>query len=1148
MARLSKSLADLKDHYTVVVVGSGYGGSIAASRFARAGQSVCLLERGREFLPGEFPRTLPDAAKEMQADLPDLEKPSIGSRTGLYDFRVNEDINVFLGCGLGGTSLVNANVALEPEKRVFEDVRWPKEILADYDTLLAQGYQRTREMLRPTPYPDTYPKLPKLEAHAKSAAKIGGSFYKPPITVTFENGVNHVGVAQTACTNCGDCVSGCNEGSKNTLAMNYLPDARNFGAEIFTCVSVRRLERVGGKWLVHFQTLESGREKFDAPTQFVSADIVVLAAGTLGSTEILLRSRAAGLSLSDQLGRNFTGNGDVLAFGYNCDEEIRGVGHGHMDAADRAPVGPTITGIIDRRGELELDDGMVVEEGALPAPLAPIYPKALSAAAKLSGKDTDGGLWDFVRERTRDLESLMHGAYTGAVANTQTYLVMTHDDSGGHMTLQNDRLRVSWPGAGKQPVFEKVNERLEQATKALGGTFTPNPMWTDMLGKKLVTVHPLGGCSMGASAQQGVVNHKGQVFSGTQGANVHDGLYVCDGAVMPRSLGVNPFLTIAALAERSVRLAAQERNWTIDYTLPSKPPPPVPPLKLGIQFTETMRGFFSPAVKSGDIKADYELPHDQGRAADSGFEFTLTVISEDLDALLDHPAHRARMTGTVTAPVLAKDPLTVTEGQFNLFILDPNEVNVRRMEYRMKLTAESGQQYFFSGYKVVHSEKAGLDAWADTTTLYITVHDGTDTSAPVLGKGRLHIQPLDFVRQMTTIQVTNAPNLRSRLEGLARFGRYFGGSLWQTYGGLGRRDTLFDPSAPPRQKRPLRAPEPEVHFCNASDSVELRLTRYRGGAKGPVMLAHGLGVSSLIFTIDTIDTNLVEYLVANGYDVWCLDFRASIELPEAAKLQSTGDDVATKDYPAAVQKIRSVTGAATIQAVVHCWGSTTFFMAMLAGLQGVRSFVASQVALHVKAPVMTKLKTGLHVPSFLQQLKISSLNAYVDKERDWQNKLFDAALKIYPTEMEELCDSAVCRRIAFMYAPLYEHAQLNDATHRAMHEMFGIANMRSFEHIGRLVNTGHLVDFAGHDCYLPNIARLNLPICFIHGAENACFQPESTKLTNDLLCQQFNPENYTRHVIPHYGHIDCIFGKNAHLDVFPHILKHLDATHEPNCC
>ena len=190
--------------------------------------------------------------------------------------------------------------------------------------------------------------------------------------------------------------------------------------------------------------------------------------------------------------------------------------------------------------------------------------------------------------------------------------------------------------------------------------------------------------------------------------------------------------------------------------------------------------------------------------------------------------------------------------------------------------------------------------------------------------------------------------------------------------------------------------------------------------------------------------------------------------------------------------------------------------------------------------MLTKLKTGLHLPTFLQQIGVRSLNAYVDQNQDWQEKLYDAALRFYPTELPELCDSPVCRRIAFMYAPLYEHKQLNDATHRAMHEMFGIANMRSFEHIGRIVNTGHLVDFGGQDVYMPNLDRLNLPISFIHGAENACFQPESTRITWQLLREKFGVAQYDRHVIPNYGHIDCIFGKNAYLDVYPYILEHLE--------
>src|SRR5687768_14337666 len=118
MPRLSSQIGEIKSHYTVVVVGSGYGGAIAASRMARAGQQVCVLERGKEFQPGEYPYSELHALREMQVDLPARH---IGSRTGLYDLRVNPDISVFLGCGLGGTSLVNANVVLRAESRVMED-------------------------------------------------------------------------------------------------------------------------------------------------------------------------------------------------------------------------------------------------------------------------------------------------------------------------------------------------------------------------------------------------------------------------------------------------------------------------------------------------------------------------------------------------------------------------------------------------------------------------------------------------------------------------------------------------------------------------------------------------------------------------------------------------------------------------------------------------------------------------------------------------------------------------------------------------------------------------------------------------------------------------------------------------------------------
>ena len=1131
MGRLSSPINQIQAHYEVVVVGSGYGGGIAASRLARAGRKVCLLERGKEFQPGEYPDTELEVAREMQADFP---KGHIGSRNGLFDLHVNEDINVFLGCGLGGTSLINANVVLRAEPRVFDDPRWPQEVRDDLTTLVEEGYRRAIEMLRPTPLPANI-HLPKLTALEKSARALNENFYRPPINVTFdepEGGVNHVGVEQHACKLCGDCVTGCNHHAKNTTLMNYLPDARNHGAEIYTQVSVRRLERGEGRWRVHYQLVEEGREAFDAPELFVTADIVVLAAGTLGSTEILLRSKAAGLPLSDRLGHNFTGNGDVLGFGYNNDQEINGVGFGQRSPAGREPVGPTITGIIDAREKADLDSGFVIEEGAAPGGIAPTLPAGLAACSAAVGVDTDSGLVDFVREKARELDSLVRGAYHGAARNTQTYLVMAHDDSDGRMVLEDDRLRIDWPGVGSKPVFEKARKTLEDATRPLGGTFIKDPIWSKAFKKDLITVHPLGGCPMASGAEQGVVNHKGQVFCSTQGADAYEGLYVSDGSVVPRSLGVNPLLTISALAERSCALMAQDRGWTIDYAFHA-PPPPLPPARLGVQFTERMHGYFSTKQKD-----DYQSAAQLGKEEGSTLEFVLTLATDDLEKALSDPAHEYHMAGTVVAPALSAEALTVSRGIFNLFTIDPDHVATTNMRYRMNLTNEAGKVYYFEGLKFVH-DGPGADMWADTTTLYITVHEGEDASGPVFGKGILRISPQDFMRQMTTMQVTHATGLKQRLEATARFGRAFAGALFETYGGIFTRPNVFNPDAPPRKKRPLRVSAPEVHSFTTGDDVQLRLTRFRGGSKGPVILSHGLGVSSLIFSIDTIETNLLEYLFVHGFDVWLLDYRASIDLP-ASLGQFSGDDIATQDYPAAVDKVREVTGAASVQMVVHCFGSTTFFMAMLAGLQGVRSAVCSQIATHIVAPPVTKIKCGLHMPSVLDALGVDSLNAYVDTHAKWYEKLYDRALDLMPMQLEERCNSATCHRITFMYSNLYEHDQLDTDTHDALHEMFGIANVVSFEHLAVLVRKGHLVAANGDEVYMPHLERLAIPITFIHGAENNCFLPESTRLTFDLLSEKNGSGLYSRHVIPGYGHIDCIYGKNAARDVYPFMLHHLE--------
>ena len=278
-------------------------------------------------------------------------------------------------------------------------------------------------MLCPMPYPDdgvNWPHLNKLEAMKKAAPAFGITAVTPPINVNFAAGTNRAGVEQPACNLCGDCCSGCNTGAKNTTLMNYLPDAVAHGAEIFCGVRVRWIEKLDdGRWSIAYDPIGLGRDAFSAEPLRVTASIVVLGAGALGSTEILLRSRAHGLALSPALGSRFSGNGDVLGFGYNNDQPIDGIGLGYKAAAyrwprdkdEQAPVGPTITGLIDLRGAANFEEGMVIEEGAIPGAIGGFLPAVMAATAAALGTDTDTG--DILSQRAREFESLTRGLITG---------------------------------------------------------------------------------------------------------------------------------------------------------------------------------------------------------------------------------------------------------------------------------------------------------------------------------------------------------------------------------------------------------------------------------------------------------------------------------------------------------------------------------------------------------------------------------------------------------------------------------------------------------------------------------------------------------------------------------------------------------------
>jgi cholesterol oxidase len=1165
LPHLSNPHHRMRSRYDVVVVGSGYGGAIAASRLARAGRSVCLLERGREMTAGDFPSTMLEAARQLQVRTGGRRR---GPATGLFDLRAGHDLSVLVGCGLGGTSLINAGVALRPPAWVYDDPRWPAALRGKTrgPAELGPYFDAAERMLGSTPYPEDWPEPTKLAALRKAAEGVGATVVRPKLNVTFTAGPNAAGVTQAACTLCGDCVAGCNHGAKNTVALNYLPDAVAHGAEVYCESEVRTVRKVSGGpgdggWVVTFDVVGGGRTRFDPPASFVFADVVVLAAGSLGSTEILMRSRAEGLAVSPRLGQAFSGNGDVLAFAYDVkDPEVRGIGLGSRAVTAHNAVGPCITGVIDLSGTDTPGRATIIEEGAIPGALRSLMPAAFAVAADVDDGGSPAAFANRLLRRARATGGAVWDRTGGPADRSLTYLVISDDPGDGQLSLDGPELRVDWPALGDLPMFDRDATLLRSATAALGAEYVGNPLWSPMLHESLVTVHPLGGCAMADDGAHGVVDDRGRVFSDL-GPDVHDGLLVADGAIVPRPLAVNPLLTISALSERATALLAAERGWQVDRG-------PTPPLDRprageattpGVRFTERMAGWVGAASEGGrgdtapaGAEDASRAGAERGRADGTLCEFVLTIEIDDLPALLADPSTPGRLSGTVIAPVLSPHRLRVADGSFRLVQEDPTHVDTWNMRYLLDLVAEDGRRFAFEGHKVLNDRSFALDAWNDTTTLYVTVREGGPEGG-VVAAGVLRIAPGDFARQLTTMRITGVERALDQARWLARFGRTFARSLLKVYGGP-IHDVGRFPAAP-RQPIPLegaghrklRLPTPEPRWCDGTgtwhegnalgDDAWLRLVRYEGGRRGPVLLAAGFGMPATSFIIDTVETNLAEHLVEAGYDVWLFDCRSSIDLP-SAWTPFTIDDLARTDWPAAVAEVRRVTGAPSVQALGHCVGSASLLMALASGMTGVRSAVAMQFPLHPGTSYLNQAKAALKVNRVLGWVgarHVSPLRGVT-----LPNTALDLALRAVPMPRSERCDKALCRWINAIYGCTHTHDQLDDATHDHLDDMFGVGNLTSLGHLGTIMQRRLVVDAQGESVYTAHPERLQLPILLVQGEQNYIFHPEGTMRTLRWLQSHNEPSLYQRLLLPRYAHLDALIGRSAAHDVYPKLSEHLD--------
>jgi len=1277
---LDRNEAEIKDLYCdVLIVGSGYGGSVAAMTIAQCDNpEVWVLERGREYGLGEFPESIGELPGHIRFQRTRDEMLK-GDADALFDIRVYEGISVLVGSGLGGTSLINASVVLEPPAQIFQRSEWPLSVRSTQNFLQSE-FSDIKKLLGARQYRKAE-KLEKFAALSRLADSLGNATCVPAtIAVTEAEGANAVGVKQSACVDCGNCITGCNYGAKNTLTMNAIPLARSRGAKFYTGATVVAVQHFHGaagavtknkkelRWTVSCE--RTGSVKSPHPDKFaIHAHTVILAAGTLGSTEILLRSKEVAIS-REVLGKHFNGNGDFLAASYAQKERVNAVADANLKGENLRP-GPTIVGIIQRDG----DDGLmpentVVEDGTVPSVLS-TFMGTLFATLSMAQRFVKDELPAWVVENAADFMA----APFAALEHTQILLGIGSDDADKKVEYQlildeeHGQLRTA-VGKPAAPLTPPCNDRLHDALTAAsavggfsGGDYFPNPLWQPLpdgfdeisvAGTKhpsSITVHPLGGCVMADSALAGVVDEYGNVFD-TGNDNLsstkrHAGLYVLDGSIMPTALGVNPLLTISALALRSAKIIARElrveppeqfeRVNYVPYRMRERDST-AKDNTVAIEFTEwfqttgplqlptawakyfsveqcstieSERGLVAKVIfetedvwrwlqspeqkwparielyptRATNAELIHEIHLDEKVASGTGEIFLLRLdipeswfkkIQRGWQVLKTFFRRRQDIwSGDCSFAKIAKwirNPSSLWN-DFKKFVAAVKGVyrwllvhmHWRELSYDFDLNTGGKNPLTFTlrGRKLLAYALDQKNPWTALVELDFSMVSTQNRKERV--DGTFEVDVLGMIRKRR-LQVTKAPDTPTGIAALTAVGAMFIRALITTHlwtlRGLSYDKLPPESDRQPRQANAIRwsegvCIEPKLHILNVSETrgsnekVQIQLTAYRSrkGSNKPLLMIHGLALSGESFTTQTIDCNMAEYFVREGYDVWILDFRISARLQKTNKNPYSLDDIGEFDIPAAVKAVYEKYNCEPIFVFAHCMGAATFEMAALSGKlhdeHNKRSMIG-KVALHAAHPWMAaSLRNRISggIGAFYRDLlnkpvaevsppcKAGLVDELLDRvgaSIPWPEAGADCHEKNTPSA--SVSGSAICNRMALFYGRSYVHDNLDPRTHADFHTLAGPTNFSVFRQMYFFVLRQRLTNQRGENAYLTaeNLRKhWTFETLFAHGIENDEFNPSGALRSYEIFENYFpTAKSFDLMLMENVGHLDFLFGRN----------------------
>ncbi|KAF5940564.1 hypothetical protein HYC85_021731 [Camellia sinensis] len=752
-----------EEGYDAVVVGSGYGGSVAACRMSMAGIKVCLMEKGRQWQAHDFPT---DFFKFMSAVR--MENTNLGFTFGpkdaLFQVSIQDDSVATVACGLGGGSLVNAGVMIPAPIRARRNPKWPKEWEKDWEMCEASA----SSMLRIQSVPIMYPNAKIMKGIVEGDGfKETSDPLKLSVNFDIEEQSSNSSKFQEmgSCLACGNCLAGCPYNAKNSTDKNYLVSSVQAGCTIKTQCQVQYVvqnpdyicekeDKVSRKkrrlWHIYLNEID-----------YVASDFVILSGFCCnGNTVAYLAGSPAPLGAYALDKKQFT----------------------KIPFQERP--GPSIS------SSYTSSLGFTIQSAVLPV----AYPYLLFKGIFTYGWPS--GYW-FLHGIIDTLKRVLGMKYS----NAMVFNAMGYDESDGKITFDNDTNRICF-----QPPLDHLLPRkigvFQKLTKKLGGILF-------MSRYRNASVHLLGGCNASSDLSQGVCNPNGQVFDTKSHNSVHPGLYVCDASLIPCSLGINPCLSIATVAEHL------SRNLVSDVLKHKS--------DKGMVLVNNLGDPKPGSINSVNLDSDRK---------------SMVVIKETMRGY-------------------------VGDGEVDLCEVDERTPYTQYMHYTLLLAASSGSRYILEGKKVMKPYLFGSSAWRETTTMNVTFNKVCMDSAKedMLNlKGKLNISMIELLKCLISLE----GNMRRRFVGVLLQ------NLFKTYILQVPRGSHKEFNSSELHQKPYQ--DSILHEIQTEDGFIISCKQWKGEKKlNPILLINGHSTEN--YWLPTEPNDLVRTLLEEGYETWLLQPR-----------------------------------------------------------------------------------------------------------------------------------------------------------------------------------------------------------------------------------------------------------------------------------